>query len=123
MTRRFILSTFGVLAIVLVIVGATWKWIYPPESYWSPEQAQALVDAFTEVHQAEDAGAHGPNDPGAADFLAARRRYDTIKDELNQARSARDQTGKYFTIAGLSLLIVTYGLWRFWAPPVDAISR
>ena len=53
------------------------------------------------MHAAEDSAPHGPNDPGAADFLAARRRYDAMKSELDEARSARDRTGLYLTCGRL----------------------
>lgn len=119
MTRRVLLPTLGVIAVAVVMLGVSWKWLHPPESYWSQEQAQALVDAFTAVHAAEDTAAHGPNDPGAAEFLAARRRYDAMKSDLDQARSARDRTGNYLTVSGLALLVSVYLLWHFYTPPSD----
>ena len=109
----------GVIAVALLVVGASWKSLYPPESYWSREQAQAFVDAFSAVHQAEDTMEHGPHDPGAAEFLAARHRYDMLKNELNQARSARDRTGIYLAVAGLALFLSVLLLWHFYAPPTD----
>lgn len=119
MTRLVVLPMLGLIAVALLILGISWKWLHPPESYWSPEQAQSYVDAFSAVHAAEDAAARGPNAPGAADFHAARRRYDEAKRELDQARSARDRTGHYLTTAGLSLLVAVLLLWHVWSPSTD----
>ena len=117
MTRRLILSALGIAAVTLTALGVSWKWLHPPESYWSKEQAQQLVDAFGAVHAAEDAAPHGPNDPGGAAFLAARRRYDALQNELEQARTARDRTGNYLAVAGVVLLVIVYFLWHFSPPP------
>jgi hypothetical protein len=113
MTRRIAVAALAIVAVALVALGTTWKWFYPPESYWSEEQAQALVDAFSAVHAAEDAAPHGPDDPGGATFLAARRHFDSMRSELEQARSARDRTGRYLAIAGFVLLLIVYSLWHF----------
>jgi hypothetical protein len=118
MTRRVFLPALGVLGIALVVWGIAWKWLHPPESYWSQQQAQALVDAFGAVHAAEDKAPHGPNDPGADEFLAARRRYDNLKSDLEQARTTRDRTGLYVALAGLLLLISMLLVWHFY-PPQD----
>lgn len=119
MTHRVVLPMLGVIAFALVLMGVSWKWLHPPETYWSQEQAQALVDAFTAVHAAEDTTAHGPNDPVAADFLAARRRYDAMKGELDEARTARDRTGIYVTVAGVILLVAVFVVWHSYSPPSD----
>ncbi len=113
MIRSVVLPALSVLAVSLVIVGATWKWTHPPESYWSKEQAQSLVDAFGAVHAAEDKAPHGPNDPGGLDFLAARRHYDALQTQLEQARSRRDSTGFWFSATGLALLVAVYLAWQF----------
>jgi hypothetical protein len=118
MTLRIAVIALGIVAVMLIVLGATWKWFHPPESYWSKEQAQALVDAFGAVHAAEDAGPHGPNDPGGVAFMAARRHYDAVQNELEQARTARDLAGRYLAIAGFVLLLVVYSLWRF-SPPAE----
>ncbi len=117
MTQRVLLPALGLLGIALVVLGIAWKWLHPPESYWSQEQAQSLVDAFGAVHAAEDKAPHGPNDPGADEFLAARRRYDSLKSDLEQARTTRDRTGLFLASAGLLLLIFVWVLWHFCLQP------
>lgn len=119
MTRRFVLYTLGAIAVTLLLVGVGWKSLFPPKSYWSQEQAQSLDDAFNAVHRAEDF-AHGPGDPGGEAFLAARRRYESLKSELDQARKKRDHAGTYVALGGVAVLIATYLLGRLWkAPPEE----
>jgi hypothetical protein len=119
MSRQAAMFALAVVATVLVAAGFSWKWLHPPESYWSEEKAQSYVDAFTAVHAAEDGLLHEPSDSGAAAYRAALLRYDTLQNELDQARSARDRTGTYFVLAGLAFLVAAYGLWRFYAEAPD----
>ena len=119
MTRQVLLPTMGAIGVVLFLLGVSWTWLHPPESYWSEEQAKAFVDAFHAVHAAEDSVDHGPNDPGAAAFLAARHRYDRIKSELDEARTARGRSSRYLTATGLILMLATIGVWHFWPDSDD----
>lgn len=120
MPQRTILISMVVIGVAFVILGTSWKWLHPPESYWSEKQAQQYLDAFTAVHAAEDS--HGTGSAGDTDFVAARQRYDIIKNELDQARSARDRTSNYLTIAGLALFLSVLLLWHFYAPPTDEMG-
>jgi len=117
MPQSITLSLLGVVAVALVILGVSWKWLYPVDSYWSEEKSQALLDAFDAVHAAEDEAVHGSNTLRTSGLLAARRRYDAMKSELNQARTARDRTGAYLASAGLALLLSVFLLLRFGTPP------
>jgi hypothetical protein len=117
MMRRLPLIALAIMGIVLVALGVTWKWLHPPESYWSQTQAQQYVEAFAAVHAAEDGhGAEGATD---GDLMAARQRYDSMKSDLDQARTARDRTSNYLTYAGLALLVSAFALWHFYGQATD----
>lgn len=121
MTRRIVMYSLVAVAAALLLTGVGWKSLFPPKSYWSQEQAQTLSDAFNAVHRAEDI-AHGPGDPGGEAFLAARRRYESLKSELDQVREQRDRTGTYVALGGVALLVASYFLSRFWKAPPDENS-
>ena len=113
MMRRLSLTALASTGVILIALGVSWQWLHPPESYWSKSQAQQYVDAFVAVHAAEDS--HGPDGTPTSDLIAARQKYDSLKSELDQARSARDRTGNYLSYAGLAVLVLTYVLWHFYA--------
>jgi hypothetical protein len=117
MMRRLSLIALALTGTILIALGVSWKWLRPPEAYWSQKQAQQYVDAFVAVHAAEDGlGADGAP---TTDLIAARQKYDSLKDELDLARTARDRTGNYFSYAGLALLLSACVLWHFYAPTSD----
>jgi hypothetical protein len=91
---------------VLLVLGVNWERIRPPESYWSQDKAEQYVQAFSDVHAAQDHVEHGNNDPGDGDLDAARERYLTLRQELDRARSTRATTGKALAVMGLVTLLL-----------------
>ncbi|MEX2092916.1 MAG: hypothetical protein WD971_09575 [Pirellulales bacterium] len=123
MTRQVLLQTLSAFAIGLLVLGLSWNQLFPPESYWSPQQAKEYQDAFRAAHAAQDAVAHGSLSANEAEFEAAHKRYEHVQSELNRAQSARDRTGKYLIVAGLLVLLSTVVLRHFWTPPADKNGR
>ena len=118
--QRYLPPTLGILAFMLILLGVGWNWLYPQETYWSPQQAEEYQDAFNDVHAAQDAVKHPEQLIGDANFTAARERYERIRGELQQAQRARQRTGKYVAITGLVLLLSSVLLRNYWGPPEDA---
>jgi hypothetical protein len=116
MLRRIVLVSMVVIAVATILSGVAWETLRPPESYWSPQQAQEYQDAFRAVHAAQDAVKSDSRDEKAAEFAAAEKRYNEIRADLASARDARKRMGRFATIAGFAVLLSALALWHFWLP-------
>jgi hypothetical protein len=123
MTRQVVSYILGALAFGLIALGLFWNSLFPPASYWSPQQARQYQDAFYAAHAAQDAVDHGKLVHDGAELQAARERYELIQAELNEARLARGRSGKLLVVGGLILLLATVVLRHFWAAPSEEIDR
>ena len=123
MTRNVVSYILGALAIGLIGLGLLWNSLFPPASYWSPQQAQQYQDAFYAAHAAQDAVDHGKLTHDGAELQAAREQFDTILGQLNEARIARGRSGKLLVVGGLIMLLSAVVLRHFWAAPNDETAR
>jgi hypothetical protein len=112
-----ILCLVGIAAGVLVVVaGALWPMLGVGHSVYTPEQAKKWELANTAVHAATlGRGPDGSVLPGAdtpegrqAAVAAAKKKYgyEEARAELESARFAQDQLGKWLIGAGLAATVV-----------------
>lgn len=100
----------GMIAGVILTVGA-WSWMVfsKPANVWSLKQAAEFKAANDAVHTARSGGRHGEdldgNKPDPRYLAAAQARLERIASDLDRARSARDNWGKWGAAAGLALTI------------------
>lgn len=106
MARRIFLPVTLVAGVGLILLGLAWKQLYPPESYWSEEQARQLVDAFAELHNLQHSEETEAAEHGGTSFEKAKEKYHSLKGELESARTAHDRTGSYLAAAGAALIAV-----------------
>jgi hypothetical protein len=126
MTRRVLVPVIVAAGVVLILVGLGWKWLFPPKSYWSQEQARQYLDAYTKLHAMQDGQEHGPakgtsketskaaskaapdaaSNKDTASLAEVRQRYESLKSQLERARTARDRTGIYLAAAGTAIVVI-----------------
>jgi hypothetical protein len=116
MLRRIVLVSMVAAAVATIVSGVAWETLRPPESYWSAQQAHEYRDAFRAMHAAQDAVESNKETEKAAELVAAHKRYDQIRADLERAQSARRRSGRFVTIAGLAVLLSAFALWHFWLP-------
>lgn len=114
------LLAYGLVAIgmAVVAVGLSWKAIVPDTVFWSEEDQQAYTDAHLAAHTASIPGRHDhqhangeSNAQDQAETLdpeQAKREYQSMRDRLSHAQSARNRYGQYLAIAGV--LLATGGM-------------
>jgi hypothetical protein len=129
MIRRVLVPVIVASGVGLSVAGASWKHWFPPQSYWSQEKARQLVDTSTKLHAMQD-GQHGA-EKGAAHSVpaidttalaAVKQQYESLQNELDRARSARNRTGLYVGALGLALVVL--GILIFVkTPPPDPSER
>lgn len=123
---RFAVQVLFVIGIVCLFVGAGWEWLNPPSSYWSEAQAREYLEAYNELHAAQDRELHGsPGNPDQATadghraYLDARERYVNLTADLERARQQRKVTGKYLAIGGLAAIAAAILVRQIIGPSAD----
>jgi hypothetical protein len=99
--------------VLMSIAGALWSVLGTGRMVYSPEQAKQLEQASTTYHAATlGRTPEGSVLPGAetaegrkAAVAAARHKYNQARAELESARFARDQLGKWLIVAGLGGIV------------------
>jgi hypothetical protein len=96
----------------------SWKQLHPPADYWSQEQASQYEAAANAVHDMQHMADEEASAKDAASFAEAKRRFDELKNELENARTAHDRTGQYLAALGAGLIAA--GVFVFLkVPPAD----
>ena len=106
MTRRILLPVILAAGVGLILLGLGWKQLYPPTSYWSEQQAQQYMDAFTKLHELQDSDEHGASNQDKVALAAAKENYEKLENQLEYARKAHDRTGSYLAAAGAGLVAI-----------------
>jgi hypothetical protein len=96
----------------LVVAGAAWTYIYPPQSYWSEDQAREYVDASRALKAAAMREGRRADDPPDAQLAAAQARFDRIKTDLDRAIVRRSYAGPLLVAGGCAVLIAAVWLQR-----------
>jgi len=100
----------ALMVVGLGLIGLGWGWnaVVPTKAYWGPEQAEeyiaAQADLHSKTHDHDRAGDH------EREFAAARERFVSISQQLDEARVARDRIGTYIAGSGILLILVGIGL-------------
>ena len=103
MNRAFLVAGLLVVGLILLGIGLLWHRAVPSKAYWSDAQAREYTTANAELH-AIHGQSHEKNHD--AKLEAARERFLTAFQQLEQARGARNRGATVLKIAGMSLLLL-----------------
>lgn len=98
------------MVVGLGLLGLGWGWstVVPTTAYWGPTQAEEFTTAQADLHSKSHNHDHDPN--YEQEFAAARERFLSISQQLDDARTTRDGTGAYLAGAGILLILVGIGI-------------
>ncbi|TWT74487.1 hypothetical protein Pla123a_33100 [Posidoniimonas polymericola] len=106
----YVLVVVGVAA---VVIGLLWKVIVPDTAFWSDAQAEQYEQAYAAAHEASIHGSAGSHDHGdhteAISLEDAKARFETMHQQLANARAARGLWGKVLSVAGV--VCAAAGAW------------
>src|SRR3954465_7424252 len=110
--RSIVIVLLLTVGVIFLLLGATWKHWHPPQSVWSKEQAAEYTNAWHELKMAATSGVR-PGDPNSNPKLAAAQaRFDSIKTQLEHARTINDYTGTALIGAAIGLIASSALIYR-----------
>jgi hypothetical protein len=112
MVRKVIVTVSLISGVVLLLLGATWKYWHSPKSVWTKEEAHEYSEAARLLKlSATSRRVRGDveTDPKLA---AAQARYDAIQAKLDRAIAFHDYAG--VGMAALGAAITAVATWLLW---------
>jgi hypothetical protein len=111
--RQIVTVLSLIVGIVLLLLGATWKYWHSPQMLWSKEQATEYTDAWQALKVAATSGQRRADPATDPKLAAAQARYDTIKAKLDRAIAFNDYTGT--TLATVGTIFIAICTWLLWS--------
>lgn len=96
-----------IVGVIVMLLGATWKYWHSPETLWSPEQAKEYTTAWRDLKAAATSGVRVPDPAHDPKLVAAQARFDAIKIQLDHARAMNDYTGPAMIAAGAVIIAIS----------------
>jgi hypothetical protein len=98
-----LLSGAAVVGLVLLVLGFFWSRAVPSRAFWNQEQAEEYTDAAVTLHELSHA-AKGTPEEQQRQMDAARQRFKQAQADLESARFARNEGGRYISLVGSIVL-------------------
>lgn len=127
MARQILAILMVLVGVILVLVGINWNAIAPPKANWSPQQADEYTDAALALHSAAHAHEHDASEDSderpehdaeyQANRAAAQLRFDSIRQDLDEAIVTRDRTGLLVSVGGIILAASGLAVYVTRKPP------
>jgi hypothetical protein len=115
MLRKTFLLIGLLVGVVLVGLGATWRYWISPQTFWTAEQAKEYTDAWIALKSAATSGVRRADPKSDQNVAAAQARFDKSQAALDKAVGLRDHAGTYLSVAGCCLVIAC--AWMLWSNP------
>src|SRR5262245_48345916 len=110
--RRIAVVLSLIVGLILVVLGATWKYWHTPKMLWSSEQANEYTAAWHDLKVAATSGVRAVDSAHDPKLGAAQARFDAIKAQLDRARAMNDYTGTILIAVGA--VIIAIAAWVLW---------
>jgi hypothetical protein len=109
MTRKVLVVTALLAGLVLIVLGATWKYWHSPQSLWSKEQATEHSAAWRNLKITATSGVRRGDAATDPKLAAAQARFDKINSELEHAKTMHSYAGLIFIAVGI--IVVAISAW------------
>jgi hypothetical protein len=118
MWRRLASGVLLLIGLLLLILGATWKHFYSPQSYWTAEQAKEYAEAQVALKAVATSGVRRTSELDDPKLAEARARFEKSAAELERAVAARQWSG--LVIGGVGIVAVAAGIFLYLTRPAGS---